>query len=290
MAIIVNASSRVIVQGATGTVGRAFAERLARVYPSTFVGGVAPGRGGQRIADRPIFDTVSEAVKKVGANTSIVVVPASNAADAVLEAIDAGIKVISIYTEKIPLHQVMHFLAYAQMHGVTIIGPNAAGVISAGLGCAGEPRAHDLIPGDIGIVSKSGSITYEIVAELNAIGLGVSSVCCLGGDPILGTDYRQVLRWFAADPMTRGIVMAGEIGGTLENEAAEAIQEIDKPVVVYIGGYSAPPGKPMGHAGAIVMGAGETAQYKADVLRSAGAVVVPLFEELPRAMAATFRE
>ncbi len=287
MAIVVDERSRVIVQGVTGTVGRGFAERLGQTHAG-FVGGVAPGRGGQTIGGRSVFDSVAEAVRATGADASLLAIPARFATDAVLEAIDAGISTITIYTDLIPVHETLAFLAYARRSNVTIVGPNAAGVISPGRGSISELNDHLLRPGRIGVISKSGSLTYEIAIALQALGHGESTVCCLGGDPVIGLRFAQVLDAFENDRETSGVVLLGEVGGLDEIDAAKVIRRMTKPVVAYIAGHSALEGKSMGHAGAIVARGRERAGEKSAVLAAAGAQVVGVLEELPEAFERTF--
>jgi succinyl-CoA synthetase alpha subunit len=287
VAILVDRRSRVIVQGATGTIGRAFAERMARHY-TNYVGGVTPGRGGQTIGGRPVWNTVLESVLEAGANASVVTVPAAYAADAVYEAVDAGIRIVTIYTDLIPLHEVIRFVQYAKAHATVIVGPNAAGVVSPGQASISELNDSMLRPGDIGVVAKSASLSYEVIQTLTGMGRGQSSVCLLGGDPIIGTRFAQVLELFDADPATRGVVLLGEVGGGDELEALPVLRAMTKPVVGYIAGHAAPPGKQMGHAGAIVGRAGESAAAKSALLRSAGVRVVDLVDDIGACMESAF--
>ncbi|HVA37448.1 MAG TPA: succinate--CoA ligase subunit alpha [Candidatus Dormibacteraeota bacterium] len=287
MAILVDERSRVIVQGATGHMGRAFMIKLARYYDN-LVGGVAPGRGGQTVAGRHIFDSVAEAVAATQANASVIVVPAAGTSDAVYEALDAGITIMSIYTDLIPIHQTVGFLAHARACGARIVGPNAAGVVSPGRGSISELNDAILRPGRIGIVSKSGSLTYEVCHWLEGLDLGQSTICCLGGDPIIGTRIAEVLEAFDRDEETDGVVLLGEVGGTDELVAAEVISGMHKPVVAYVAGHSAPPGKPMGHAGALLSRNVESAASKSATLRRAGAQVVDVLERLPAALRESF--
>lgn len=288
MAILVDQDSRVIVQGATGRVGRTFAERMGRHY-DTYVAGVTPGRGGQEIAGRPVYDTVAEAAYHCGANVSVITVPAPFVADAVYEAIDAGIRVVTIYTDLVPIHDTLAYATVARASGVAIIGPNAAGVVSPGKASASELNDAILDEGRIGVVSKSGTLSYEVIDVLRELGHGQSTVCCLGGDPLAGTHFDDVLREFERDENTDGVILLGEVGGRDEIEAAGVIEHMSKPVVAYVAGHSAPPEKQMGHAGAIAGGEAETSAAKSEVLRDAGAVVVDLVEEMPRAIEAAFR-
>lgn len=287
MAILVDERSRVVIQGITGNIGRSFAERMARHYRN-FVGGVTPGKGGSLVAGVPVFDSVAEAVEATGANTSVITVPAPFVKDAVYEGLDAGIRVLSIYTEHVPIHDATQFVRFALLRGARLVGPNAAGVVSPGKASAAELNEDQLPlrPGPVGVMSKSGTLSYEVIDGLGARGLGQSTVCCLGGDPILGTTFREALELFEADPETRVVVLLGEIGGTDEMAAAEFIPRAAKPVVAYIAGRAAPPGKRMGHAGAIVTRAADTAAAKMEILRKAGARVAEDLSEIPEMVAA----
>jgi|SRR5579872_466627 len=287
MAIFVDENSRVIVQGATGKMGRAFMAKLARYYPN-MVGGVAPGRAGQRIADRPIFDSVADAVAATNANASVIVVPAAAASDAVCEALEAGIGIMSVYTDLIPVHETARFLRLAETCGATIVGPNAAGIVSPGRGSISELNDAILRPGRIGIASKSGSLTYEASTWLEDLGFGQSTICCLGGDPLIGLRFAGVMEAFDRDEETDGVVLLGEVGGTDEFDAAEVITAMHKPVVAYVAGHSAPPGKPMGHAGALLSRRDDGAAAKTAALKRAGASTVDVLEHLPAAMREAF--
>lgn len=283
MAIIVDKNSRIIIQGITGTTGRTFAERMSRYY-DTLVGGVTPGKKGETVFGKPVFNFVDEAVRETGANTSLVVVPAPFVKDAAMEAIDAGIKTIWIYTDKVPVHDAMEIIQYAKLKGVRLIGPNSAGVVSPGKASAAEHNEEQLPlrEGHIGLLSKSGSLSYEVINLLYENGFGFSSVICIGGDPVLGTSCRDVLELFAADPETEAVVMIGEIGGTDETDCADIMQAMGKPVVAYISGHIAPEKKKMGHAGAIIGGASESAKGKSAILRQAGITVAESIEEIPQ--------
>lgn len=287
MSILVDEASRVIIQGITGQVGLAFAERMARHYRN-FVGGVTPGKGGQAVHGRPVFESVAEAVAATGANASVVIVPPAHAPDAMLEAIDAGIGVMTVYTEGVPLGESMRVLAYARSRGVTIIGPNAAGVVSPGKASLSELSEDvlPLAPGPVGIVAKSGSITYEVLDRMRGLGIGQSTVCCLGGDPVVGMRLDEALVALGADPETQAIVLCGEVGGTDEVEAARHVPAVGKPVLAYVSGRHAPPGRKIGHAGAIVGDKGETAAAKLDALAAAGAIGCRSLPDLIPALAA----
>lgn len=282
MAIIINEKSRVIIQGITGRVGKNFAERMARHYPN-FVGGVTPGKGGQEVSGKPVFNTVSEAVKNVQANTSVIVVAAPFVKEAVFEAADAGIKTMWVYTDGVPVHDTMEMVQYVHLKGARLVGPNSAGLVSPGKASTAELN-EDMLPlkaGTIGLVSKSGSLSYEVIHMIYECGLGFSTVICVGGDPVLGTNIQDALSLFKDDPQTKAVVMLGEVGGSDEADSVETIKTMGKPVVAYIAGHSAPAKKKMGHAGAIVSSAADTAQGKSEVLREAGVHVVETIEDIP---------
>lgn len=285
MAIIVDRDSKIIIQGITGTTGRTFAERMTKYY-DTLVGGVTPGKGGSEIFGVPVFDFVHEAVEKVGANTSLIVVPARFVKDAVMEAVDAGIKTIWAYTDKVPVHDAMEMVQYAKLNGVRLIGPNSAGVVSPGKASAAEHNEEQLplIEGNVGVISKSGSLSYEVINMIYEGGLGFSTIICIGGDPVLGTSCRGILELFRDDDETKAIVMIGEIGGTDEIDCIDIIKDIKKPIIAYISGHTAPEKKKMGHAGAIVGGAAESAKGKSEILKRAGVDVVETIEEIPAAL------
>jgi succinyl-CoA synthetase alpha subunit len=260
MAILVNENTRVLVQGITGREGSRHTQYMLQ-YGTKILAGVTPGKGGQSVHGVPVFDTVEEALRKFPEiNTSIIFVPAQFAADSVYEAIDAGIKLIVIITEHIPIHDTLRFVNYAKRRGVTIIGPNCPGVVSPLKSKVGILPNHIYTKsGPVGIVSRSGTLTYEISYHLTQAGIGQSTVVGVGGDPIVGTDMVEVIKMFEEDPETKYIVVIGEIGGTMEERVAQYIGsgKATKPVVAYIAGRTAPPGKRMGHAGAIVsMGMG----------------------------------
>jgi succinyl-CoA synthetase alpha subunit len=270
MAILVDTETRLLVQGLTGSEGR-FHGLRNRAYGTRLVAGVTPGKGGQDVEGVPVFDTVSAAVAETGANTSMVFVPAPFAADAVYEAVDAGIATIICITEGVPAHEMLRIHAYIHGRGVTMIGPNCPGALSPGKANVGIIPAEIFSEGAIGLVSRSGTLTYQIGHELTQLGLGNSTIVGIGGDPVVGSSFVEILSRFQADAQTERVVMVGEIGGDEEEKAAAYIEaEMSKPVVAYIAGFTAPPGKTMGHAGAIISGSAGTAQAKKDALEARG--------------------
>lgn len=272
MAIIVDENTKVVVQGITGYQGKFHTERMIN-YGTKIVAGVTPGKGGNEVFGVPVFDTVKEAVSETGANASVIFVPAPFAADAVMEAAEAGIEVIVCITEGIPVHDELKMYWRVKEAGATLIGPNCPGVISPGKTHLGIMPAQIFKPGSVGIVSRSGTLTYQIAHNLTKLGIGQSTVVGIGGDRIIGTDFVEILRRFEEDDETKVVVLVGEIGGRDEEIAAEYIREMSKPVVGYIAGLTAPPGKRMGHAGAIIEGGEGTAESKIGALESAGARV-----------------
>jgi succinyl-CoA synthetase alpha subunit len=270
MSVLVNKDSRVIVQGFTGTEGSFHAGQMIE-YGTTVVGGVTPGKGGSTHLDRPVFNTVAEAVAEAQANVSIIFVPPAFAADAIMEAADAGIGVIVCITEGIPVKDMIMAFEYIKGKNVTLIGPNCPGVITPDEAKVGIMPGFVFKKGSIGIVSKSGTLTYEAADQVVKAGLGISTAIGIGGDPIIGTTTLEAVQLLMADPETKGIVMIGEIGGNLEADAARWIQKHGtKPVVGFIAGQTAPPGRRMGHAGAIVGGADDTAAAKMRIMRECG--------------------
>lgn len=270
MSILVNKNTRVICQGITGKAG-AFHTKGCKDYGTQMVGGVTPGKGGESFEGLPVFDTVAEAVEKTGAEASMIFVPAAGTADAILEAVDAGIKVICAITEGVPVLDMVNVKKVVKEKGVVLIGPNCPGVITAGECKIGIMPGYIHTPGKIGIMSRSGTLTYEAVWQTSNLGLGQSTCVGLGGDPIVGTSFIDCLKWFEADPQTEAILMMGEIGGSAEEEAAAYVKDhITKPVAAFIAGRTAPPGKRMGHAGAIISGGKGTATEKVAALEAAG--------------------
>ena len=287
MAILINKDTKVLVQGITGREGE-FHTRQMIDYGTNVVAGVTPGKGGQFIEHGdetvPVFNTVEEAVEMTGADTSVIFVPPPFGADAIFEAVDAGIHGIVCITEGIPIQDMMRCYRFLQEKSGWMIGPNCPGLITPGECKIGIMPADIFTPGDIGIVSRSGTLTYEIVDELTRNGLGQTTCVGIGGDPIIGSSFVDVLGWFENDPATKAVVLSGEIGGNDEEKAAEFIKTMTKPVIGFIAGKTAPPGKRMGHAGAIVSGTAGTAQAKIEALEAAGAKVVELPSEIPGLM------
>jgi succinyl-CoA synthetase alpha subunit len=270
MAIIVDNDTRLVVQGLTGSEGR-FHGLRNRSHGTNVVAGVTPGKGGQDVEGIPVFDTVASAVDGTRANTAMVFVPAPFAADAMYEAIDAGIGTVICITEGVPAHEMLRIHAYIRARDVTLIGPNCPGALSPGKANVGIIPAEIFREGAVGLVSRSGTLTYQIGHELTQLGLGNSTIVGIGGDPVVGSSFLEILALFEADSQTEQVVMVGEIGGDEEEKAAAFIEsEMSKPVVAYIAGFTAPPGKTMGHAGAIISGSAGTAQAKKEVLEAKG--------------------
>jgi succinyl-CoA synthetase alpha subunit len=288
MAILVDKDTRLVVQGITGREGSFHATRN-RDYGTAVVAGVTPGKSGQEVSGIPVFDTVADAVSEQGANTAMVFVPPRFAADAIYEATDAGVATVICITEGIPAHDMLQLYPYARARGVTLLGPNCPGALSPGLANVGIIPAQVFNGGRIGLVSRSGTLTYQIGKELADASLGNSTIVGIGGDPIVGLGFIDVLERFEADPDTDLVVMVGEIGGDEEEKAAAYIGEhMQTPVVAYIAGFQAPPGKTMGHAGAIISGSSGTAQAKKDALESHGVRVGKSPTEAAQLAAAAF--
>lgn len=284
MSVLVDKSTRLIVQGITGKEGTFHTKQMVE-YGTNVVGGVTPGKGGTTHEGIPVFNTVADAVKEAGANATVIYVPPSFAADAVMEAADAGIPVIVCITEGIPTIDMVKVKEYLSGKPSRLIGPNCPGIISPGKCKIGIMPGHIHREGPIGVVSRSGTLTYEAVGQLTALGLGQSSAIGIGGDPIVGTTHVDALRLFQADDETTGIVMIGEIGGTAEEEAAAFAKEnVTKPIVAFIAGQTAPPGRRMGHAGAIIAGGKGTAAEKMKALGDAGIHVVKSPADIGKAM------
>jgi len=270
MPILVTAETRLVVQGITGREGSFHATRN-RDYGTAVVAGVTPGKGGQDVQGIPVFDTVAQAVEHEGANTAMVFVPPPFAADAIYEAVDAGCQTVICITEGIPAHDMLDVYAYVRSRGVTLLGPNCPGALSPEVASVGIIPTKVFKKGPVGLVSRSGTLTYQIGNELAQAGVGNSTIVGIGGDPIVGSSFIDILQRFEDDPQTELVVMVGEIGGAEEERAAEFIADhMSKPVVAYIAGFSAPPGKTMGHAGAIISGASGTAQAKKEALEARG--------------------
>jgi succinyl-CoA synthetase alpha subunit len=274
MSILVNKNTRLIVQGFTGKEGTFHAEQ-AIAYGTNLVGGVTPGKGGQKHLDKPVFNTVADAVKETGANASVIFVPPPFAAEAIMEAADAGVALVVCITEGIPVNDMIKVRQYLQSHpGTRLIGPNCPGIITPGECKIGIMPGHIHLKGNVGVVSRSGTLTYEAVGQLTKLGIGQSTCIGIGGDPIIGTNHTDAVRLFNEDPETHCIVMIGEIGGDAEEKAAGYIKEhVKKPVIGFIAGQTAPPGRRMGHAGAIISGGSGKAEDKIAAMVDAGITV-----------------
>jgi succinyl-CoA synthetase alpha subunit len=290
VSVLVDGDTRVLVQGITGHQGTVHTKQML-LFGSKVVGGVTPGKGGTSVEGVPVFDSVAEAVERTAANASVIFVPAPFARDALLEAVDAGIALSVVVTEHIPFHDMLTMYYYARLRGARIIGPNCPGIAAPGTAKVGIIPNVVFHPGRVGVVSRSGTLTYEIVSGIKDHGLGQSTCIGLGGDPVVGTSFVDALPLFEADPETDLIVLVGEIGGTAEEDAAAYIQHhVTKPVVAYIAGRSAPPGKRMGHAGAIISRGRGTAESKIEALKAAGCQIATLPYEIPDLVARALQE
>ncbi|WP_213305399.1 succinate--CoA ligase subunit alpha [Paraburkholderia sacchari] len=294
MSILIDENTRVIVQGFTGDKATFHAKEMI-AYGTNVVGGVTPGKGGQRHLDRPVFNTVKEAVQATGATASLVFVPPPFCGDSIMEAADAGLRLVCSITDGIPAQDMMrvkrYLLRYPKETRTMLVGPNCAGIISAGRAMLGIMPGNIYRRGSVGIVSRSGTLGYEAAAQLNALGLGVTTSVGIGGDPINGSSFLDHLRLFEADPETEVVIMIGEIGGPQEAEAARWVQEnMTKPVVGYVAGLTAPKGRRMGHAGAIISAAGDSAAEKAEIMRAHGLFVAPSASELGSTVAAALTQ
>jgi succinyl-CoA synthetase alpha subunit len=281
LAILVNKDTKVIIQGITGKQGAFHAKKMLE-YGVDLVGGVTPGKGGQRVLDVPVFDTVREARKETNCNASMILVPPPFVLDAAVEAIESGMELVVIITEHVPVHDGIKIKTLADSAGCTVIGPNTIGIISPGKGMVGIMPGYIYSEGNVGIISRSGTLTHEIASNLTFRGIGQSTCLCIGGDPVVGTSFVNALELFREDEETKVIVMIGEIGGSAEEQAAEYIKNTSypKPVVAFIAGQSAPPGKRMGHAGAIVERNSGTFQSKYCALEEAGVSVVRKLDDI----------
>jgi succinyl-CoA synthetase alpha subunit len=280
MAVLVDETTRVLVQGITGSEGR-FHTAQMRAYETHVVAGVTPGKGGQEVEGVPVFDTAERAVNETGADTSVIFVPAPGGADAIMEAADAGIRLIVCITEGIPVHDETRAYEYVRQRGARLIGPNCPGLVSSGKCKVGIMPNILFKEGSVGVVSRSGTLTYEMVNELTRRGIGQSTTVGIGGDPVIGTSFTDTLRLFDEDPQTEIVIVIGEIGGSDEEDAAAYIASRQgKPVIAFISGRSAPPGKRMGHAGAIITGGVGGPEHKVEAFRAAGVHVADTLEEV----------
>ncbi|WP_167648011.1 succinate--CoA ligase subunit alpha [Mameliella alba] len=289
MAILIDENTKVVVQGLSGRIGQFHAQEMIE-YGTKVVAGVTPGKGGTTVLNRPVFNTVREAVEATGAEASLLFVPPAFAADAMMEAADAGIKTAVCVTDGIPAQDMMRvkrFLRrYPRERKMRLIGPNCAGIISPGKGFMGIMPPHIYMPGRVGIVGRSGTLGYEAASQMKSLGIGISSSIGIGGDPINGSSFKDILELFENDPETDAVMMIGEIGGPQEAEAAAYVRDhMTKPVAAYIAGLAAPKGRQMGHAGAIISAFGESAQEKVEILSSAGITVAPNPSAMGRTMA-----
>jgi succinyl-CoA synthetase alpha subunit len=285
MSILIDKDTKVLVQGITGSAGEFHARKMIE-YGTNVVAGVTPGKGGEEVADVPVFNTVDEAVEQTGADASVVYVPPAFAADAIMESADSGVDLVIGITEGIPVQDMIDVKQFLGRRDVTFVGPNCPGVITPGEIKIGIMPGNIHQPGPVGVISRSGTLTYEAVGQLSALDIGQSTCVGIGGDPVNGIDYIECLEMFEADDETEGVILIGEIGGTAEQEAAEWISEnFSKPVAGFIAGRTAPPGKRMGHAGAIISGGSGTAEAKTEALESAGVHVAATPAEMGQTMA-----
>ncbi len=291
MSVLVNNDTRLVIQGITGQEGSFHGEQM-QAYGTKLVGGVTPGKGGQQVLGVPVFDTVATARKETGANTSVIFVPPAFAAEAIIEAADAGIELVVCITEGIPTMDMVEVHDFLKCTNTRLVGPNCPGVISPGQAKVGIMPGFIHSPGKIGVVSRSGTLTYEAVHQLSQFGMGQSTSIGIGGDPIIGTNFIDMLELFQNDTGTEGVVLIGEIGGTAEEEASQWVidQKFNKPIVAFIAGQTAPPGRRMGHAGAIIAGGKGTAADKMQALTRAGIRVVKSPAEIGAAMHAAINE
>ena len=294
MSVLLNEENKVLVQGFTGRIGTFHSKEMIE-YGTNVVGGVTPGKGGQTHLDRPVFNTIKEAVTETGADTSIIFVPAASAADSIMEAADGGIRYCVCITDGIPtldMMRVKRFMRrYRKENKMVLTGPNCAGTITPGKALLGIMPGHIYMPGEVGVVARSGTLGYEAASQMKAENVGISTSVGIGGDPINGSSHRDILELFNNDPQTKAVMLIGEIGGPQEAEAAEYVKNrMTKPVVAYIAGLTAPKGRRMGHAGAIVSGKGESAVEKVEVLKAAGATIAPNPSELGSTMAKVLRQ
>lgn len=290
MAIFVDKDTRLLVQGITGRDGL-FHSMQMRDYGTQVVGGVTPGKGGQKVEGFPVFDSMHQGVQETAANTSIVFVPERFALDAIIEAADAGVKLVVCITEGLPVIDMLKVVSYLQKKGTKLIGPNCPGVISPGKAKVGILPGQIFAPGNVGVVSRSGTLTYELVSHITNAGMGQSTCVGIGGDPVIGSNFLDVLRLFRNDPQTEAVVLVGEIGGSDEEEAAKFIkEELGKPAVAFIAGRTAPEGKRMGHAGAIISGSSGTAEDKVAALTQAGIGVADEPAQIAKLLKETLHE
>lgn len=289
MSIIIDKDTRVVIQGITGSVGQGFAKKMIE-DGTNLVSGVTPNKGGEKVLGIPVFNSLEEAIKTTHPNFSLIVVPAPFLKDAAFEALYYGIKNIVIYTENVPLHDEIEIVYYARLKNALLLGPNSPGLASPGIANVSDFNSKYLQKGNIGIISKSGTLTYEVIELIKRAGLGVSTFVCIGGDRITGTTYVDILPYFESDPETEGVIIIGEIGGINELKAIPLIQKMSKPIFSYIAGQFVPQGKKMGHAGAITTKAGnDSALYKMEALKQAGVKVARVITDLSDLLISEFK-